>query len=212
MYYCTACHWGSSAVIPARVVHNWDFNPRPVCQASLQQLRITSNRPLINLEKLNPRLFSFVQELHLVQRLRKELFSMKKYITVCRKASEQHFLLRLVNAPYLIDSPDMYSLQDLVDTNSGELPSKLGVLVESFSNHIKVECEICQGRGHICEICSNNEVLYPFDATSVVCQKCCCVLHKHCYSRKNVCPKCTRLKTRAEEENNNNEGRNKIKE
>nr|XP_054390360.1 differentially expressed in FDCP 8 homolog isoform X4 [Pongo abelii] len=27
-YYCSHCHWNDLAVIPARVVHNWDFEPR----------------------------------------------------------------------------------------------------------------------------------------------------------------------------------------
>lgn len=73
LYYCSICHWGSSAVIPARVVHNWDLEAYPVCQASLQLLRITSSRPFINLEKINPKLFNFVHELNLVRRLRSEL-------------------------------------------------------------------------------------------------------------------------------------------
>ena len=29
-YYCPSCHHNSLAVIPARVVHNWDFAPRKV--------------------------------------------------------------------------------------------------------------------------------------------------------------------------------------
>lgn len=29
-YYCSHCHWNDLAVIPARVVHNWDFEPRKV--------------------------------------------------------------------------------------------------------------------------------------------------------------------------------------
>ena len=29
-YYCPACHHNDLAVIPARVVHNWDFSPRKV--------------------------------------------------------------------------------------------------------------------------------------------------------------------------------------
>lgn len=29
-YYCNHCHWNDLAVIPARVVHNWDFEPRKV--------------------------------------------------------------------------------------------------------------------------------------------------------------------------------------
>lgn len=29
-YYCSHCHWNDLAIIPARVVHNWDFEPRKV--------------------------------------------------------------------------------------------------------------------------------------------------------------------------------------
>lgn len=199
LYYCSACHWGSSAIVPARVIHNWDLMPQPVSQASLQQLRVTARRPLINLEKLNPKLFSFVHELNLVRRLRQELMGMRKYLLVCRKATEDHLLWKHVDIPHLINTSDMYSLQDLVDTNSGELPSKLHTLVDIFTKHIKVECEICRGRGHICEICSNDEILYPFDATAYICNECNVVLHKHCFSRKNACPKCVRIKFRQDQ-------------
>lgn len=66
-YYCTACHWNSLAVIPARVIHNWDMDKRRVCQASAQLLRITSKQPLIHLEQLNAKLFSFISELSFVK-------------------------------------------------------------------------------------------------------------------------------------------------
>ncbi len=29
-YFCPSCHHHEEAVIPARVIHNWDFNPRKV--------------------------------------------------------------------------------------------------------------------------------------------------------------------------------------
>ncbi|CAG9824818.1 unnamed protein product [Phaedon cochleariae] len=205
LFYCTACHWGSSAVIPARVVHNWDFTPQPVCQASLQLLRICSKRPMINLEQLNPKLFHLVHELDLVRRLRKDLVAMKKYLTVCRRANEDRLLWKNVDAPHLMANANMYSLQDLVDTHSGELLSKLHSLVDVFSSHIKVQCEVCKGRGHICEICSNEEVLYPFDLATVTCGDCCSVFHAHCFTRKDGCPRCLRLKMRQEEKQNNNE-------
>ncbi|XP_047702195.1 differentially expressed in FDCP 8 homolog isoform X3 [Prionailurus viverrinus] len=40
-YYCSHCHWNDLAIIPARVVHNWDFEPRkaPRDQPSALQLR-----------------------------------------------------------------------------------------------------------------------------------------------------------------------------
>ncbi|KRT83795.1 C1 domain containing protein, partial [Oryctes borbonicus] len=119
-YYCSACHWGSMAIIPARVVHNWDLTPYPVCQASLQQLKVTVNRPLINLTVINPRLFSLVHELDLVRRSRQELYGMRKYLLVCRMAKEDHLLWKNADTPHLIESTDLYSLQDLVNTSNGE--------------------------------------------------------------------------------------------
>lgn len=29
-YYCSSCHWNDTAIIPARVIHNWEFEPRKV--------------------------------------------------------------------------------------------------------------------------------------------------------------------------------------
>ncbi|KAK4872427.1 hypothetical protein RN001_014456 [Aquatica leii] len=196
LYYCSACHWGSSAVIPARIIHNWDFTPQLVCQASLQLLRITSNRPLLNVEKLNPRIFSVVHELNLVRRIRNELSGMRKYLLVCRNATENHFIWKNVDKPHIIESPNLYSLQDLVDTQSGELLTKLHELSHVFSEHIKVTCEVCRGRGHICEVCSNEEVLFPFDDNASICKECGVVLHKNCAQRRKKCPKCLRLEER----------------
>ena len=66
-YYCEKCHWGTRSPIPARIIHHWDFTPRPVCQASLQVLALLAPRPLLHLQKLNPMLFTFVDELQEVK-------------------------------------------------------------------------------------------------------------------------------------------------
>lgn len=29
-YYCSTCHWNDTAIVPARVIHNWEFEPRKV--------------------------------------------------------------------------------------------------------------------------------------------------------------------------------------
>lgn len=29
-YYCSTCHWNDTAIIPARVIHNWEFEPHKV--------------------------------------------------------------------------------------------------------------------------------------------------------------------------------------
>lgn len=33
-YYCSTCHWNDTAIIPARVIHNWEFEPRKVPERS----------------------------------------------------------------------------------------------------------------------------------------------------------------------------------
>jgi len=29
-YYCSTCHWNDTAIVPARVIHNWEFESRKV--------------------------------------------------------------------------------------------------------------------------------------------------------------------------------------
>ena len=35
-YYCELCHWNDSIIIPARVLHNWDFDSRKVGLQNIQ--------------------------------------------------------------------------------------------------------------------------------------------------------------------------------
>lgn len=51
------------AVIPARAIRNWDFQPRPVSRVALQFLTLMRRKPVLRLEALNPHLFNYVQEL-----------------------------------------------------------------------------------------------------------------------------------------------------
>ena len=66
-YYCKDCHWSSLRVIPARVLLNWDLEPRPVSRASKQFLKLMEKKPIINVESINPHLFNFVEELAIIK-------------------------------------------------------------------------------------------------------------------------------------------------
>lgn len=133
---------------------------------------------------------------------------MKKYLTVCRIAQEQHLLWKLGDRHHMIDTTYMYSLQDLMDTHLGELPAFLETVYECFIKHIKEDCAICIGRGHLCEICGNDEVIFPFEAATVSCTKCNAVFHRICWTRKKqCCPKCTRLERRKQNEEHENGGK-----
>lgn len=84
LYYCPECHHNDLAVIPARVVHNWDFTlrkvcmlivreasrrepsvlaPPQVCSHSASLLERLASHPLIRIQQLNPLLYTYVQDL-----------------------------------------------------------------------------------------------------------------------------------------------------
>lgn len=200
LYYCPACHWNDYSIIPARVMNNWDFVPRKVGRASLQQIRLLYNRPVINLEERNPRLFHFVLKLVVVKKLRQKLMQMRRYLTVCRIADE----LRLVrenigDKRHLMQTVDMYSVADLVAVENGTLPEFLRKVHVNFERHIR-NCVICSAKAYLCEVCNNDEILFPFDDGAVACTKCNSISHRTCHIRKNMkCLKCTRLRIREQQ-------------
>src|SRR5699024_8533936 len=70
LYFCENCHIGDTAQIPARIIHNWDFRPQPVCRAALQIISYLKNTAthfdqpvLFNLVEINPMLYGLVDEL-----------------------------------------------------------------------------------------------------------------------------------------------------
>ncbi|XP_045625788.1 differentially expressed in FDCP 8 isoform X2 [Procambarus clarkii] len=197
LYYCPACHWNSRLVMPSRVVHNWDFEERVVSRQAKQFLLLMKNRPVLHLEKLNSHLFKFVEELSTVKKLREDLLIMKQYLGTCRTAQESRMLRQLEERQHFVENAHMYSLQDLVDVNSGVLVEYLKKVHSSFSSHIKKECLVCQGKGYICEICDASEIIFPFDGGVIVCTVCSATLHHLCYtSRSSRCPRCARQEAR----------------
>lgn len=206
LYFCAMCHWNAVSVTPARIVHNWDFEQRAVSQASKQYLTLMFRKPVINLKKTNDKLFAVVQELNQVQQGREKLMEMKRYLTVCRIASEKKLLLELAPRQHFVDDADHYSLQDLVDVRSGELGTFLTGILDAYSRHI-ISCVLCMAKGFICEICDNKDgggggedgsrtgVIFPFDEEALSCPQCKGVFHRRCFKpAATECPKCARKK------------------
>lgn len=63
LYFCQRCHWNSLAVVPARVIRNWDMEPRKVSRYAAQLLGLLNERPVLLLEDLNKKLFNLVPDL-----------------------------------------------------------------------------------------------------------------------------------------------------
>lgn len=52
--YCHECHRGDVAVLPAAVLHGWDFNPRPVSAMAADYLASIAHQPLLCIGAVNP--------------------------------------------------------------------------------------------------------------------------------------------------------------
>lgn len=151
---------------------------------------------------------------------------MKQYLSECRIAIADKLIDTQIGARrrHLIQSPLMYSMADLIAAESGTLVDFLNRSCRAFDRHIR-HCDICMGKGYLCEICGNNEVIFPYDDGVVLCnndedgvrmqcggdgdravskegtrqqyQRCGAVYHRACWIRKNMtCPKCKRLRER----------------
>ncbi|KAG8183615.1 hypothetical protein JTE90_025166 [Oedothorax gibbosus] len=193
LFYCSYCHWNSVSIIPSRVIHNWDFEPQKVCRASLQYLRLMVKKPILNLESLNPTLFALVTDLGQIKKLREDILLMKQYFVTCHIAQDQKLLLLLRDRQHFVEGATIYSLQDLIDASSGKLLEYLEGVVEAFTLHITKECQGCRGKGFICELCKSEDVIFPFEPRTDVCQTCSSLFHQDCHLRwKGPCPKCAR--------------------
>ncbi|XP_005191584.1 differentially expressed in FDCP 8 homolog isoform X3 [Musca domestica] len=181
----------------ARVVHNWDFLPRKVSRSALQEIQLFLDKPLIRLEEANPKLFVFLEKLATVKKLRTNLVYMRKYLSECRQALEDKILeTQIGHRRYLIQSNELYSINDLEQTENGTLADYLHKVFNCFDKHIR-SCSMCMAKAYICEICSNDEVIFPFDDGCIICDMCNSIYHRVCMTRKNmICPKCVRVQER----------------
>lgn len=192
LYFCATCHWNDMSAIPARVVHNWDWEKRYVSRIANQMLTIAWMRPYIDIEKINSKLFSFIAELEWVHKMRKDLEWMRRYLCAC---GEGNSLL----SPLFVQLGNVnkkYSMAHLQAINDGSLESQLTELTEICRSHI-TKCQLCSGKGYLCEVCGNNEILYPFDSGALMCDKCNSMYHRGCWLRKGQkCLKCLRIEER----------------
>ncbi|ALC46270.1 CG11534 [Drosophila busckii] len=197
LYYCPACHWNDNCIVPARMVNNWDFTPRRVSRTALQEIQLFLDKPLIRLEEENPKLFVFLEKLCAVKKLRQNLIHMRHYLAACKGAVEQKLVdQQLAGRRHLVQSNEFYALRDLMQVENGALAEFLQSCFKTFGQHIR-NCDMCLAKAYICEICSNNEVIFPFDDGCIKCDQCNSIYHRVCLTRKNmICPKCVRIQER----------------
>lgn len=84
---------------------------------------------------------------------------MKKYFVSCKSATETRLLWQLQERQHFMENVDSFSLQDLVDVNSGELLDYLRKVQAVFIKHIKEDCTVSAGYTKVLLCCMQTSVL-----------------------------------------------------
>jgi len=200
-YYCEDCHENTqTAVIPARLLYNWDGAQYKVAKSSMVFLQAVACKPIIDIRSFSPNLPTFAPCIDTSYRLRKQLTYLSAYLTACSRAGQEGVAVALAEAvwprEYLYSGTDLYSLRDMEQLYSGELITTLTMAVNLCMKHVS-SCLVCSGRGFICELCKDRRPVYPFNLdTTSQCLECLTVFHSSCAAELSTCPKCERLEAR----------------
>eukprot|EP00850_Spirogloea_muscicola_P014030 SM000098S25110 [mRNA] locus=s98:261214:264537:- [translate_table: standard] len=164
--YCRSCHVDDVAILPALVLHHWDFQARPVALISKAYLDSIYVQPMLCVGAVNPYLYSRVPILAHMRTLRRRLARLQAEL-LCSVGAK----LQMVTGSrrYLLEDSDFYALRDLADLSRGAfavLPGYLNGLFLKLQKHIQVECSVCRTGGQLCtagaSCCYANSLIFAF--------------------------------------------------
>ncbi|CAI0398590.1 unnamed protein product [Linum tenue] len=190
--FCSSCHTNDTAVLPARVLHYWEFTEYPVSQMAKSFLDSIHDQPMLCVSAVNPFLSSKVPVLRHVMSVRKRIGSMLPFL---RCPFRRTINKGLGSRRYLLESNDFFALRDLIDLSKGAFAA-LPVMVETMSSkireHITEQCLVCCDVGIPCggrQACDDtSSLIFPFQETEIErCSSCNLVFHRSCFRKLPTC-------------------------
>ncbi|CAA7056488.1 unnamed protein product [Microthlaspi erraticum] len=190
--FCSTCHTNDMAVLPARVLHHWDFNRYPVSQLAKSYLDSIHEQPMLCVSAVNPFLSSKVPALNHIMSIRKRITMMIPYV---RCPFRKTLNRGLSSRRYVLESTDFFALRDLIDLSKGPfaaLPAIVETVRRKILEHITEQCLVCCDVGIPCnarQACDDtSSLIFPFQEDEVKkCRSCGSVFHKRCFSRLSNC-------------------------
>ena len=164
-YYCSNCMDPNVFIIPARVIHNWDFKRYPVSKKSALFLLEFQHHPWIDMKKLNPKIYCGVSDMAQLQELRIQLNFLRAYIFTCKEPIIEELQKRVWPREYLYDHVHLYTISDLAQIPNYSLALQLEKVVNFAKSHV-MDCWLCSQKGFICEVCQDPKILYPFETST----------------------------------------------
>ncbi|KAK7071295.1 zinc ion binding [Halocaridina rubra] len=195
-YYCYECHEEEMTLIPSRLIHNWDFGSYGVCRKNGRWLYAIHHQPLIDLRTVNPKLYCHVDDLAEMQILRTQLLYVRAYLFTCKSDAGENLRKMLWPRDHMYEHVHLYSVSDLLLVGQGQLVPEVRQAVTFGRDHV-IHCDMCLPRGFICELCSDKEIIFPFQLGSTyTCGECYGVYHSACARGQKDCRRCVRREAR----------------
>lgn len=115
---------------------------------------------------LNPGIYQAIEEMAILQSLRVQLYFIRVYLFTCNESIIEKLQQYMWPKEYFLEQIHSYSIADLYLIPKGVLAKHLDEAVQFGRKHI-LSCILCSQKGFICEICSSQKVLYPFDTDKI---------------------------------------------
>lgn len=193
-YYCPTCFGTESMVSPARVLKDWDFCVRPVAAAVAAEVRPRLRSSLLDPALIAPDLWRKAGDLSVVDRTRCKVILALGQIVECPSGIYTRVMGCFCSQEHLILTRELFTIEDLISLDRGELRERLLGVLEVLSKHVKTECSKCRAVGQFCQMCMRPELIYRFDCESVCeCPHCGRLSHVECASTRDVCRSCCRV-------------------
>jgi len=141
--------------------------------------------PIFDVKVINPELYDRVPSLKSVKIYRHQLVCMmKEFLLKCPNKEARKDLLdnaAVTGRKHILMDVEFYCLRDLVDVSQGGLVAFVQETFELFWRHIRL-CKHCSSLASQCQVCRNNDKLFPFNVASVVrCKRCAALFHRKCF-------------------------------
>lgn len=198
-YFCqNGCFSGKKSVIPANVIFKWDFSLYPVSNFAFNLIEKIAQEHLFNLNNINHNIYKKVKSLNKLHDFRYQLSTLREYIYTCKKAGNIALSFLTFEPKYMIEAEvHNYLLNDLISIKkSNKIIEKVCILIKESISHLS-KCVNCKSKGFICEICSKDDILFPFEIGRVhQCSQCKTCYHAACFKIHRTCRKCSRINSR----------------
>lgn len=142
-YFCPDCHVGTLSYSPALILNNWDFTKVQVSKITYDQLSAQYRNELYDVEKINADLFSHVSNLQEIKKLRLQIVKYSDAFLNCQNESRLDLLKRVWPRDHLLETLNLYSVEDLLEVKSGRLLREMKDYRFLIKEHVLEVCQEC---------------------------------------------------------------------